>query len=363
MYLVRFQIGLVVAAMLMGADLLKLPWLKRSRFPLLLLIHFTLGLWLIGISPQPFIDVFYWHKEALQALLNGYSPYSITIPDIYPPDLSSLLYGPGISAQGRITVGFPYPPLSLILDLPGHWLGNDFRYSHLAAMTLSGAFIGYSRPGWVAKAAAGLFLFSPRTFYVLEQGWTEPLVVLMFCVVVFCACRAIRFLPWVLGGFLGVKQYSPLSIPLFFLLLSPPRTWSRFFWLAAGSIGVSIAITLPLLLWDLPGFLNSVILFQFRQPFRSDSLSYLVLYQQWFPSFSKPSTIWGFLALLVAEGISLWRGPRNPAGFAGTIAFSYLAFFAFNKQAFCNYYYFVIGCLCASLGALEWKNQKPRPGP
>ena len=30
-----------------------------------------------------------------------------------------------------------------------------------------------------------------------------------------------------------------------------------------------------------------------------------------------------------------------------------LGFFAFNKQAFCNYYYFVLGALCCAVAALH----------
>jgi hypothetical protein len=43
--------------------------------------------------------------------------------------------------------------------------------------------------------------------------------------------------------------------------------------------------------------------------------------------------------------------PRTPATFALTVAFTFLVFFAFNKQAFCNYYHFVIGALCCAIGA------------
>jgi hypothetical protein len=44
-------------------------------------------------------------------------------------------------------------------------------------------------------------------------------------------------------------------------------------------------------------------------------------------------------------------GARSPAGFAGSMAFCLGMFFAFNKQAFCNYYYLVLGLLCCALAA------------
>src|SRR6185437_7177466 len=113
--------------------------------------------------------------------------------------------------------GFPYPPLSLLLVLPGYLLG-DFRYAHLAATTLAGALIALSRPGRIATAAAALFLFTPRGFFVLEAGWTEPMAVLMLAALVFAACRAPRASPMIVGLLLVTKQYLVLAAPLVWLL-------------------------------------------------------------------------------------------------------------------------------------------------
>jgi hypothetical protein len=55
------------------------------------------------------------------------------------------------------------------------------------------------------------------------------------------------------------------------------------------------------------------------------------------------------MALVAVSALSLWRLPSTPAGFAAAVALNSFAFFAFNKQAFCNYYFFVIGALCVAL--------------
>ena len=60
---------------------------------------------------------------------------------------------------------------------------------------------------------------------------------------------------------------------------------------------------------------------------------------------------------LIGSALALWRLPRTPAGFAMAIAVTFIGFFVFNKQAFCNYYFFVIGALCASLAA--WRPPEP----
>jgi hypothetical protein len=64
-----------------------------------------------------------------------------------------------------------------------------------------------------------------------------------------------------------------------------------------------------------------------------------------------PPVLISFLAAGAASALALWRLPRTPAGFGAAISVTFLAFFAFNKQAFCNYYFFVIGALYASVAA------------
>jgi hypothetical protein len=53
----------------------------------------------------------------------------------------------------------------------------------------------------------------------------------------------------------------------------------------------------------------------------------------------------------LAALLALARCPRTPAGWALAVAFVYLVFFAFNKQAFCNYYFFPLAALCAAIAA------------
>ena len=53
-----------------------------------------------------------------------------------------------------------------------------------------------------------------------------------------------------------------------------------------------------------------------------------------------PSAAVAFVAAAIAVGLSIWRLPRTPAGFASAVAVTFFVFFAFNKQAFCNYYFF-----------------------
>jgi hypothetical protein len=60
----------------------------------------------------------------------------------------------------------------------------------------------------------------------------------------------------------------------------------------------------------------------------------------------------GFAALGIVALIAWRRAPRNPAGFAGSVACGYLIFFALNKQAFMNYYVFVAAALVLAVASL-----------
>jgi hypothetical protein len=320
------------------------------RIGALIAAHFTLGVWTIHQSPDPTIDVHVFQRDAIAALSHGVNPYGLTFPNIYN---NASFYGPGLSVDGRLQFGFPYLPLSLLLAMPGQLVAGDHRYAQLVALELAAILMAFTRPHGFGAFAAALFLTTPRIFFVLEQAWTEPFVVLGLTVVVFFACRYIRAVPWLFGGFLALKQYLALAIPASLLLVRHPREALRFF--AAASI-VAIALTLPFILWNPGAFWKSVVALQFHQPFRLDALSYL----SWWAlrGHPQPAGTVSFIAAAIAAGISLWRLPRTPAGFAAALGLTFFAFFAFNKQAFCNYYFFVIGAFAVALAACvppeEW---------
>lgn len=354
--------AVVASALVVGTGMRSGTRLAQLRAPLLLAIFFSAGVWMLRASPRPFIDVFVFQQHASRALLSGLNPYAITFPDIYG---SSPFYGAGVSVDGQLRFGFPYPPLSLLMALPGFLLQGDYRYAQLTALTLAGALMAYARPGGrTGLLAAALFLFSPRMFFVLEQGWTEPFAVLLLALVVFCARRFPSAVPWVLGLMLAVKQYFILTVPLVLLVL--PRPWSLrtlvgWGWRAAA---VALLVSAPLALWDPGAFWWSVVKLQLHQPFRADALSYLAWYARVTGTQLSPSL--AFLAVVPLTVLGLWRAPRTPSGYAAAVALVLFGFFAFNKQAFCNYYFMVLGALCVSVAAVEGgpraREAAPEPG-
>ena len=213
--------------------------------------------------------------------------------------------------------------------------------------------MAYTRRGRSGGLAAALYLFTPRNFFVLEQSWTEPFVVLFLAATVWCAARHPRVAPYVLGLFLAVKQYAVLALPLA-LLIAPAADDVR--GAAAGSRARGRgrrrrhAAAGPA--GSPAGFLRAVVELQFYQPFRPEALSYLGLLAG--PDGQPPfGTGVAFAVAAAVMGLALWRAARTPAGFALGVSAMFLAFFVLNKQAFANYYFFVIGALCVAVAATD----------
>lgn len=324
----------------------------------LVLIFLPLGLWAVHVSPAPHVDTWVFERDAAIELLHGRNPYAMTFPDIYHstlPGYPQQVYGSGLVVNDRCQFGFPYPPVTLLLTTFGYLVGGDPRYAQVIALAVAGALIGFSGRGLLTTLAVTMLLFTPRVFFVLSYAWTEPFVVMLLAVTVLCACRKSRWLPVALGLFLATKQYLILAVPLTFFLLPSGWTWRDWIWLLAKAALVAAIVTLPFALWDFPAFWKSTVTVQQIAPFRWDSLSFIVWWgrnghgeQVKLPNYAAlPSTVASMIALLIA----LRRCARTPAGFAASLALVSLAFFAFNKQAFANYYFFVIGAICCAIAA------------
>lgn len=343
-----FWLGLTVAAVVAALPMFGLSKTGWRRIVALAVIHLAIGIWVIESAPDPHIDLWYMQVDGVRALIDGVNPYLPIYENIHGADTT--YYGPGLVVDGELTIGFPYPPLSLLLVLPGELLAGEVRYAHLVAIELSALVMAATRPGPVAPKGALLYLFTPWTFLMAVGSWTEPLVVLLLSIGVLAAVRAPRVVGPALGLLIAVKQYALLGLPLALLLLAPDRQarW-RIGW---QSVAVAAAVTIPFVLWDIDAFSWSTLGSIAGQVFRPDTLSYLaVLPGDWGPRLSVVAS----LVLLPAAALVAWRAPRTPSGFAISFAFMLMAFFAFSRQGGGNYYFAVIGALCCAVAASQWQ--------
>ena len=315
--------------------------LGRLRFPLLIAGHAAVGLYVVSVTPNPWIDVYQFHQLSIDHLLHGRSPYGRLTPNLYR---GLPFYGASLLTEGgaQVKIGFPYPPLQLLLALPGQVLAGDYRTVQALAVTASGLLMALARPGRIASAAAALFLLTPRLFFTLEGSWTEPMVVLFLSLTLFCAVRTPRLLPLALGGLFAIKQYGVLLAPVaVFLLPAGQRTAAGLSRLLLRAALCAAAVTLPFFFWSPQGFVDDVLLVQVRQPFRPDSLSFAALL--FLRAHLLLPAAAGFVALATGLALGAWRSARDLAAFASTGALAFFFFFALNKQAFANYYLFVLG--------------------
>ena len=338
----------VICAALAGAALSPLRWLRNIVVPAFLVTFFFLGSWMIAASPDPWIDVFVFQRDSIAAVRDGINPYTISFPNIYGE--VAPFYSPDVADPERLHFGYIYPPLGLLLTLPAQVLCGDFRFAQLLAMIGAAAFMAYARPGRIGALVAFLFLLTPRSLYILEMSWTEPFIIFFLAGIVFCACRFPRGIPYFLGLLLATKQYTVFALPAVLLLLDPLTI--REAWRVTWRAGlVALVAMLPFTITALPGFWESVVALQFHQPFRADSLS--------FPAHIALDggpilAVWiAFAVMIPAALLGLWRAGRTPSGFAGTVALTLFLFVAFNKQAFCNYYYFALGAMCCAIAATQ----------
>jgi len=258
---------------------------------------------------------------------------------------------PGAAADGRLLFGFPYMPATLLAVAPAQWVLGDFRYAHLAWLVVPATFVVLALGTRTSALAMALLLTAPRLPWVIEWGWTEPVLVGSLLLTALAAHRSSSLTALPLALFLSAKQYMALFAPL--ALLLPRRSTSKFLLLtfASGSL-----LTLPLVLWDFPAFWSSAVALQFRQPFRPDALSLPALVFH-LTGHRLPE----LLSLVAAAGLALALTLLRRTPFPLALALAVPVLFFLSKQAFANYYFLTAAIWCTTLAFPMRQKVSPTP--
>jgi hypothetical protein len=180
---------------------------------------------------------------------------------------------------------------------------------------------------------AGLYLHLPRTPFLIEQDWYEPLVAALlgggFYLVEIGRPR-LGCVVLALG--LSAKQYGPMMLPA---LCRGLRDHLPALLLALA--GVGLALFVPFFLWSPDDFLSIVLFKHFARPAQVDSLTLLsavrdvvgVVWPRW-------TTL---LPGLVLIGRIAWRTPRQGTATALYMGTSLLVFCLCHTQGYFNYFY------------------------
>lgn len=293
---------------------------------------------------SPHIDVIAVHQESLSSILRGVNPYGITLPVIYNDTESQRYLSSADIRDGHLQYGYPYPPISLMLALPGHVIGGDYRFGAVIAIALAAWFMANAIPTKLALLTTFLFLFTPMAFYVLAMGWTEPFVIVCLGGCVYCIARRSSLLPYAFGLFIGVKQYLAIACLSALLVIKPLSIRSVFMFAIKGLLALLLTIV-PFVAWDHAALVNSLVRGFIVRP---DSLSFNSLFVR--HGVIVPGFVLLVPTMLSAIAVAL-RAPRTVGGFAGSIGIIYLALFSFAQVSFCNYYYFILAAFCFATAA------------
>ena len=334
---VRFSVG---AALFCGAalafaryrDLSRTWWAAFGGLCVALAVARTASLM---ASPEPIIDVFSKTRLAIEYLVAGKNPYA----QIYP-----VMYG---GALGDYT-GFPYLPGVLYWGAPFHWVCRDFRVGYVVA-DIGSALLLFAMarrgqlPARVAGLMSALWLAFPVSLLILEQSWTDTLLIFAAAAMFFAVNERRFFLAGMVAGFLVVvKQYGffiPL-LPLFWLWTAKrePDSAVRMTGALLLTSGLLLA---PFLVIDARVFIFNTIGAFGGLGMRPDSFS-LIAWLHNRAGVEMPSAVSGvlYLAALVAVLWAVRRRSQADAPVAGLAVFFSLLFL-FGRQAFCNYYQLV----------------------
>ena len=281
------------------------------------------------IAPVPHIDSWTLQQEAADFLLRGVNPYAAEYRQIYPPDLFGY-----VSHYG-------YLPAVLWFDTVARLLTRDIRFSY-ALLDLLSAYLVYAylarRHKSLGLALAVLMLARPMGSFVVEQCWSEPLLVLAAVVAILTPGSTARSAGWSAAWMLAAKQSNVLLLPVAF---ASGRVRHKLPWMILGFA----ALSLPMVLWDFEALWRSTVTaFARPMPPRHDGFSLWTValnvghveLSGW-PTAVLPL---GFTALS-----SYWAWRRDPVRALGAAAMAFAGLFLTARQSFGNYHDFVAALL------------------
>lgn len=305
----------------------------------LLVVVGMIGVIWISVLDRPEIDVIDLHVSAADTLLDGGNPYAeATAVDTSP-----------IAESGSEIVGYPYPPLTLVLYAAATWLFGDPRWAGVIAIAaalllITRPWINFGSRATAAVVALGLaIVLQPSLGHILRQGWTEPLALPFLVGAGLLWRRNPAGAAVLLGLTFGLKQYWIVAIPL--LLVWNDEFRLRRVLIACGVAGASL---LPAFLADPGAAWGAMVEFHLNVHPRLDSIGLAGL------GWNAP--LWLMLALASAVAMVMGSRPGFGDRFLIALCATMATSFLFGSQAFVNYW-FLIGSMAVIAVAVSVTDQ------
>lgn len=271
---------------------------------------------LVIIGSHPLIDVWVILQDTARGLLHQQNPYQMRFPNVPAGETSSC---------------FNYWPMTFLSTAPGQWLFGDVRYVEAGCVLASSGLLAWQAgrsSGWRDRqgiALAVLVALVPGSLLVVQQAWTEPMLLLgMVGAAVLMRRNQYTWAAVPLGLALATKQHLVILLPL--LLFWPRFGWRRL--LVTG--GVAAAVSAPWVLADWSRFRLCTVDFFLDAQGPAQSLSVWRLFPG---ALQLPMLLLGMAGAVV---VVLLRCPRSPSGFLIGSGAVLSAFDLFNKQTFTN---------------------------
>jgi hypothetical protein len=295
-------------------------------------------------SPNPIIDLWNIHETTADAVLKFRNPYTVEIPNPYPLHLQNQITPLGIHAF--------YLPGIYYLMAPFKYFFGDTRYTSLFALIGTSFLIYLSlRDKFEFKLRVAItyfFMFSPVNFFLLEQGWSDPVVVALLFLFSFCLRKNLLISSsFVLALIFLTKQYAvPVSLVLLLVQKEQLRGKLKVFFF--GAIIASFVLGIFSIL-DFKSFWGSLYGFNFIKdpslksvlvPTRSDSLSF----SSWLYAITG-NAYKEKIFLLFFGLVCMFSFPKTRKKILDTpllfMSLTYiLGLFFFSPYAYFNYYWF-----------------------
>ncbi|HVV77435.1 MAG TPA: hypothetical protein VHC43_15520 [Mycobacteriales bacterium] len=283
----------------------------------------------VRAAPSPAIDVWVFLQQSSTGLLHGANMYTQHWTGSPPGELSNV---------------YPYLPGTTLLLAPFKWLLGDVRYG-TAVAALAAVYLLWRLAPKAAPPLAALIVLMPHWAFLIDQSWTEPLLV-----VELAACiLALRtgHTGWAvaaLAAALVTKQFVAPLLPLFAI-------WRSFGVRRAAIAGaVAFGITLPWLIANPTAMWHDAVTTEINEtvsPF-ADNLPAFLLRHGVHAGFAITLVVVG-----IAYAVAVARLPRTPSGLALGCALVMFALDIANKQTFFNHYTFPLGLLVIAIAAAD----------
>jgi hypothetical protein len=271
---------------------------------------------LVIIGSHPVIDVWVILQDSARGLLRQQNPYQMVFLNVPAGETSSC---------------FNYWPVTFLSTAPGQWLFGDVRYVESGCVLASSGLMAWQAgrsSGWRDRQGIGLAVLValvPGSLLVVQQAWTEPMLLLgMVGAAVLMRRNHHTWAAVPLGLALATKQHLVILLPL--LLFWPRFGWRRLLLVGA----VAAAVSAPWALADWSRFRLCTVDFFLGAQGPAQSLS---VWRVLPGALQLPILVLGLTGAVV---VVLLRCPRNPSGFLIGSGAVLSAFDLFNKQTFTN---------------------------